>query len=246
MPSITFSAEYFELVVALLGTTISPYLFFWQAGQEVEELRSRSDRRLRDADDAEAKAQLSRINTDTLVGMAFSNIIAYFIIVTAAATLHAHGISDIKSADQAAQALRPIAGDFAFACFALGIIGTGLLAVPVLAGSAAYAVSEMMDWRGSLEDEPREAVGFYLIVTVATVAGAGLGSTTLNPIQLLIWSAVINGFVAVPLMCALMFAAGSENLLGRHALKGGLKILGWLATAVMAAATSVLVWSWLR
>ncbi len=247
-PAFDWSSDYFKLIVAVLGTTISPYLFFWQAAQEVEELRREAPgvplRSLGAADSVEANAQLSRINTDTFIGMGFSNLIAYFIIVTTAATLHAHGVTQIDSSDQAAQALRPLAGDFAFVCFAIGIIGTGLLAVPVLAGSAAYAVAEMESWRGSLEDAPAQARGFYFIVAIATIVGAVLGLTAIDPIKLLVWSAVINGFVAVPFTVAVMVAAGSSRLLGRYSLKGVLLILGWVATLLMTGAAAALILSW--
>jgi NRAMP (natural resistance-associated macrophage protein)-like metal ion transporter len=245
-PSVGWTREYFELTVAVLGTTISPYLFFWQAAQEVEDLqRDRRAKPLLEASERAAAHELPRINTDTVIGMGFSNLIAFFIIVTTAVTLHAHGVSEIQSANQAAEALRPIAGDFAFACFALGIIGTGMLAVPVLAGSAAYSVAEMMGWRGSLEDRPRDARGFYFIVTVATLGGAAIGFTTLDPMRLLIWSAVLNGFVAVPIMVALMIAVSSKSALGTYSLRGVLLVLGWVATLAMTIAAAALVWFWL-
>jgi len=246
-PSGDWSETYIELIVAVLGTTISPYLFFWQAAQEVEELRRDPQAKaLRECSPDEGRRQLSRINTDTFIGMAFSNLVAFFIIVTTAATLHAHGVSEIQSAAQAAEALKPIAGDVAFACFALGIIGTGMLAVPVLAGSAAYAVAEMMGWQGSLEDKPRQAKGFYFIVTIATLVGAAIGFTTIDPIRLLVWSAVVNAFIAAPIMVALMIAASSRRVLGPHAMRGGLFVLGWLATLAMLTATAALIWSWLH
>jgi NRAMP (natural resistance-associated macrophage protein)-like metal ion transporter len=245
-PQASWSSDYSELVVALLGTTISPYLFFWQAAQEVEELeRVETAAPLIDARRKEARRELRRINVDTFVGMGISNLIAFFIMVTTAATLHAQGVHHIESAAQAAEALRPVAGNFAFVCFALGIVGTGLLAVPVLAGSAAYAVAEMMGWRGSLEDQPREARGFYFIVTVATLAGAALGYTTIDPIQLLVWSAVINGFVAVPLMFALMFVATNKQALGDCVLGGTFAALGWIATFAMLVCAAGLTTSWM-
>ena len=202
LPTISPNYDYLVLVVAVFGTTISPYLFFWQASQEVEEMRrerGRSRLPLKILTRG-GEPELTRMTIDTTVGMVFSNIIAYFIVLATAVTLHAHGVTQIETAAQAAEALRPIAGDLAFLLFALGIIGTGLLAIPVLAGSAAYAVAEVFGWPSTLEAKFPEAVGFYTIILAATIVGFAMGFLRINPIQLLVWTAVINGIVAVPIM----------------------------------------------
>lgn len=230
-------------IVAVFGTTISPYLFFWQSSQEAEEVTTHGDQtRLLDAPDA-APAQFRRIRLDTLVGMAFSNLIALAIMIATAATLHQQGITQIDSAAQAAEALRPIAGQFAFALFALGIIGTGLLAVPVLAGSAAFAVAEMRGWKSGLEYAPRNAVGFYAIIVAATVAGVILDWSNVNPIKALFWSAVLNGVAAVPLMGAMMILASRRRVMGQFVTSPALLLFGWSATLVMAAATLLFFWT---
>jgi Mn2+/Fe2+ NRAMP family transporter len=226
-------------VVALFGTTISPYLFFWQSSQEAEEIRDEGQRALKYAP-RRAPRQFRRIRIDTLVGMAFSNIVALAIIMATAATLHVQGISQIGSAAQAAQALRPIAGEFAFLIFALGIIGTGLLAVPVLAGSAAFAVSETRGWKEGLEYQPQQAVRFYSIIVAATVAGVVLDWANVNPIRALFWSAVLNGIAAAPLMAAMMILASRPKVMGKFTCSRPLSIFGWAATAIMAAATLLL------
>jgi Mn2+/Fe2+ NRAMP family transporter len=224
----------------VFGTTISPYLFFWQASQEAEESRLSLRRRYAAASDTPEGA-LKHISRDTWIGMFFSNLIAFFIIVTAAATLHAHGVDKIETAAQAAEALRPIAGDLTFALFAAGIIGTGLLAVPVLAGSAAYAVAESFGLRGSLELPAPRALGFYAIVGAATLGGAALAATRIDPIAMLFWTAVINGIVAVPIMIAMMVLVSTEQGQRAFALPLWLKGLGWLATVLMALALLVLL-----
>ena len=223
-------------IVAVFGTTISPYLFFWQSAQEAEEVSDTGDKPLKDAP-REAPAQFRRIRLDTFVGMAFSNLIALAIIIAAAATLHQQGITQINTAAEAAEALRPIAGQFAFALFALGIIGTGLLAVPVLAGSAAFAVSETRGWKHGLEYKPQQAVRFYAIIVAATMAGVAIDFLHINPIRALFWSAVLNGVVAVPLMAAMMILAGRRKIMGRFVAEPMLLAFGWAATLVMAAAT---------
>jgi len=236
LPSVTFEGAYLTALIAVLGTTISPYLFFWQASQEVEDVTvSRAEKPLKKAPE-QAPAQLDRIRVDTYFGMAFSNIVAFFIILTTAATLHAHGISDIQTADQAARALEPLAGKFAFLLFALGIIGTGMLAVPVLAGSAAYGVSEAFHWRASLQKKPGQARKFYGIIGGATVVGLVLNFVHLNPIKALFWSAVINGVVAVPLMAFMMIMTHNSEVMGKFTLPVYLRVGGWLATGVMALA----------
>lgn len=240
LPHLKPQSDYVLLVVGIFGTTISPYLFFWQAGQEVEDKRARSARaHLSDAPENAAK-HLKRIKWDTVIGMGFSNLIAFFIMLTTAATLYPAGIHDIQTSAQAAEALRPIAGEFAFAMFAAGIIGTGLLAVPVLAGSAAYAVAELMRKPASLSLKPAAAKHFYAIIAISTMLGVILDFTSINPIKALLWSAVINGIVAVPLMAALMHMGAQPSLMGRFVIGQRMKILGWLATAVMAVAVLTL------
>ncbi|MEO7560058.1 MAG: divalent metal cation transporter [Nitrosospira sp.] len=236
MPSLSFNADYIVAVVAVLGTTISPYLFFWQASQEVEEQRAADgEEPLKDAPE-QAQAHLQRIKIDTYIGMGFSNLIAFFIMLTATVTLHLHGITDIQTSAQAAEALRPIAGEYAFLLFSAGIVGTGLLAVPVLAGSAAYAVAESFKWRIGLGRELLEARGFYLILTIATLLGVTLNFTSIDPIKALFWSAVINGVIAVPIMAVMMLMAARADVMGQFVVTPRLRMLGWLATAVMALA----------
>ena len=236
LPQLSFKAQYVSTLVAVLGTTISPYLFFWQASQEVEEQRAApGEEPLREAPE-QGRASLRRIKVDTTIGMAFSNLIAFFIMLTTAVTLHAQGITDIQTTAQAAQALRPVAGEFAYLLFTAGIVGTGLLAVPVLAGSAAYAVAESRRWPIGLGLPLLEARGFYAIVTVATVIGVALAFTDIDPIKALIWSAVINGVIAVPIMVVMMLLVAKPEVMGTFTARPRLKALGWLATAVMAAA----------
>ena len=226
-------------IVAVFGTTISPYLFFWQSSQEAEEIAvSPRAKPLRQAPRS-AKKELRRIRADTLLGMAFSNLIALAIMLATAATLHTKGITQIESAAQAAEALRPIAGQFAFALFALGIIGTGLLAVPVLAGSAAFAVAEIFGWKEGLELQPKQAAGFYSIIVAATFMGILIDWSQLDPIKALFWSAVLNGICAVPIMVAMMVVASRREIMGRFTERAPLMIFGWAATAVMAAASAV-------
>jgi NRAMP (natural resistance-associated macrophage protein)-like metal ion transporter len=232
--------EYAALVVAVLGTTISPYLFFWQAAQEVEDSKRRPEYRPDRGHPVQVSMHLARIKQDTCVGMIFSNAIALCIVIATAVTLNEHGITSIQTSAQAAQALRPIAGDFAFAIFSLGIIGTGLLAVPVLAGSAAYAVSELNGWASGLSRGFREAKGFYMIIILATGIGAAMGYFEVDPIKALVWSAIINGVISVPIMAALMFIGQSKQLMGKHTIGRSHRILGWAATALMAVAVLVM------
>ena len=245
LPNISFDHDYLLLVVAVLGTTISPYLFFWQASQEVEEMRrERSRPRLPlKILTRGGGGELTRISIDTTVGMIFSNIIAYFIILATASTLHAHGITDIQTAGEAAEALRPIAGDLAFLLFALGIIGTGLLAIPVLAGSGAYAVAELFGWPSTLEAKFPEAIGFYAIIFAATVIGFAMGFLPINPIQLLVWTAVINGIVAAPIMAMMMLIVSNRSAMGRFQARPSLAWAGWGATALMGITVVALLWS---
>ena len=242
VPRLTLDRDLLLMIVAVFGTTISPYLFFWQASQEAEESRlshrHKYRSRLQPGED-----YFGHISTDTWIGMFVSNLIAFFIIVTTAATLNTHGITKIETAAQAAEALRPIAGNVTFALFAAGIIGTGLLAVPVLAGSAAYAVAETFGMRGSLELPLGRALGFYAIVGAATLGGGALAATNIDPIAMLFWTAVINGIVAVPIMLAMMLVISGRTAIRALSLPRWLKFLGWLATALMAGAVAMLIWS---
>jgi len=242
-PKTTLSADYFLMVVAVLGTTISPYLFFWQASQEVEEMHKGKVRRpLRELTRGGA-TELDRIGIDTTVGMIFSNVIAFSIILTTAAVLNAKGITNVNSATQAAEALRPIAGNFTFLLFALGIIGTGMLAIPVLAGAAAYGVSEAFGWTATLEAKAPAAIGFYTIIAAATVIGFGLGFTGFDAIHMLVWSAVLNGIAAVPIMAMMMVIVANSRLMGRFRAASWLIVLGWVGTGLMALAVAALIGS---
>ena len=236
VPHVSLDRQYVAMLVAVLGTTISPYLFFWQASQEMEEQRATPGHEpLREAPE-QARAHLRRIKVDTYVGMTYSNLIALCVMLTAAATLHQAGVAHIDSAAAAAQALRPLAGDFAFVLFAAGIIGTGLLAVPILAGSAAYAVAETFRWPIGLGLPLAEARGFYSIVAAATVIGVSIDLAGVDSIKALIVAAILNGIVSVPIMAILMLLATNRKVMGGFVAKGRLKLLGWLATAVMGAA----------
>lgn len=232
----------FTMIVAILGTTISPYLLFWQSSQEVEEIEDHASARPLVESPRRAGDEFQRMRIDTFVGMGLSNVVALAIMICTAATLHAQGIVDIASAEQAAEALRPVAGDFAFALFSLGIIGTGLLSVPVLAGSAAYAVGEVSGWKCGLHNKPQEAIGFYAVITLSTLLGIGIGFSPVEPMKALVWSAVINGVVAVPILAAMLYIGRCRRLLGRFTLPTATAILGWATTAVMfAAAVAMLV-----
>lgn len=235
LPRIAWTPEAFTIVVAVFGTTISPYLFFWQSAEEVEDERLAGAGALCDHP-AEAPAELRRIRIDTLVGMGLSNLIAFFIILSTAMTLHKAGIADIATSAQAAEALRPIAGAFAFLLFSLGIIGTGLLALPVLAGSAAYAIGELRGWRIGLEERPADARAVDGVIALAMVLGLGMLFLPVDPIRALFWSAVLNGVIAMPLMVATMVVVTSRARLGAFGAPPLLRVMGWLATAVMAAA----------
>ncbi len=235
-PRVPLSPDMLTVIVAVFGTTISPYLFFWQAALEVEEVEANPKVHALKQSPSQAPSQLRRINIDTYVGMGLSNAIALFIIIATAATLHQSGILDIETSAQAAEALRPIAGPFAFLLFSLGIIGTGMLAIPVLAGSAAYAVAETFKWRRGLDRKPREARGFYAIVALATLGGTALTFSPIDPIRALFWSAVINGVISVPVLIVMMLLAGNAKVMGKFVSSPRLKFVGWLATAVMAAA----------
>ena len=245
VPHLSWNRDYTLMLVAIFGTTISPYMFFWQASLEAEGRKLRGK-----AQTAATAAALPnrlapkdslRIGLDTTAGMVLSNVIGFFIIITTGATLHAHGMTHIDTASQAAEALRPLAGPLAFFLFALGIIGTGLLAVPVLAGSAGYAVAESFGWEGSLELPARGAPGFYLVVGASTLAGLGAALTPLDPIRMLFWSAVVNGVVAVPLMVAMMIVVANRTIMGKYAASRALKIGGWAATALMAVVVAAML-----
>lgn len=229
-------------VVAIFGTTISPYLFFWQSAQEVEEVNHHPGEKPLLDDPAEAPGAFRHMEIDTVLGMFISNLVALAIMISTAATLHAAGKTNIATAADAAQALEPLAGKFAFVLFALGIIGTGLLAVPVLAGSAAYAVGDTRGWKVSLDAKPWEAIGFYSVIGVAVALGLAIDYSGQDPMRALFWSAVVNGVIAVPLMAAMMMAAGSRRLMGQFRAGLGLSLLGWLSTAIMAGATAAMVW----
>ena len=235
-PKVKLTSEALTVIVAVFGTTISPYLFFWQAAQEVEELNADPAATALRLDPADARSHLNRIKFDTYFGMGFSNLIALFIIIGCAATLHRNGITDIATSAQAAEALRPLAGDAAFLLFSLGIIGTGMLAVPVLAGSAAYAVAETFEWMSGLDLKLLEAREFYAIIAFATLGGVLLDFTPIDPIKALFWSAVINGVIAVPIMVVMMLLADDPKVMGAFTVTRRLKALGWLATWTMAAA----------
>lgn len=240
-PKNTSLKEYAAMVVAVLGTTISPYLFFWQAAQEVEDNNRRPDAAALRLHPEYAAEHLSRIKQDSFVGMTFSNVIALCIVVATAVTLNAQGITNIQTSSQAAEALRPVGGEFAFAIFALGIIGTGLLAVPVLAGSAAYAVSELYGWKAGLSQGFHEARGFYLIIMAATGIGTIMGYLEVDPIQSLVWSATVNGVISVPIMVVLMWIGQSERLMGEHTITLRHRFFGWAATGLMAVAVVVML-----
>jgi NRAMP (natural resistance-associated macrophage protein)-like metal ion transporter len=236
LPRLTLDADHATGLVAVLGTTISPYLFFWQAALEVEDARRRGAPPLSLTPDL-APAQFRRIRTDTTIGMGASNLVALFIILATGATLHASGITTIETTAQAAEALRPIAGEFAYVVFAAGVIGTGLLAVPVLAGSSAYALSEAFGWREGLDLRPAQATWFYATIAAATLAGVALNATPLNPVRALYWSAVVNGVLAAPVMAVMMLIGGSERVMGALTLPRPMLLAGWAATALMLLAS---------
>jgi NRAMP (natural resistance-associated macrophage protein)-like metal ion transporter len=238
IPPGTSAKDYAAMVVAVLGTTISPYLFFWQASQEVEDNARRPEAAQLRAHPEYAAEHLSRIKQDTVIGMVFSNVIALCIVVATAVTLNLHGITSIQTSSQAAEALRPVAGEFAFAIFALGIIGTGLLAVPVLAGSAAYAVSEVFGWKAGLSRGFHEARGFYAIIIAATAIGTFMSAQEVDPIKALVWSAIVNGVISVPIMVVMMWIGQSRRLMGALTISPRHRFFGWAATAVMGLAVA--------
>ena len=237
IPTVSSNAEFWTVVVAIFGTTISPYLFFWQASQEVEEIKNVAARKPLVKSPEQGTDAIERIKVDTYIGMAFSNLVALAIMVTTAATLHAAGTTDIQTSSQAAEALKPIAGSFAFAIFAMGVVGTGLLAIPVLAGSAAYAVGEAFKWPIGLDRKPKKTRAFYATIVIATLCGIAITLSPLDPIKALFWSAVINGVVAVPVMAMMMFISSNKRIMGKFVVTGILRAVGWLATGIMAAAS---------
>src|SRR5256886_1212916 len=230
IPTFLPDAAFWTTVVAVLGTAISPYLFFWQAAQEVEDIRADPERRPLVKAPHQGPDAIQRIRLDTFIGMAFSNLVALAIILATAATLHVAGTTDIQTSAQAAEALRPVAGAFAFALFALGIVGTGLLAVPVLAGSSAYALAEARRWPEGLARKPKKAKAFYATIALSTMIGALLNFSPINPIKALYWSAVINGVVAVPVMVMMMSMTADERIMGRFVIVGILRTMGWIVT----------------
>ena len=235
-PNMAFDVGTLTVVVAVLGTTISPYLFFWQASEEAEEVDDDPDAQALRRSPGQAPAAFKRIRIDTYLGMALSNAVALFIMIATAATLNAHGVTNIQTSSQAAEALKPIAGPFVFLIFALGIVGTGLLTVPVLAGAGAYALSEVMGWKTGLDRTWNQAKPFYGVIVAGTLIGALINFSGLDPIKALFWSAVINGVVAVPVMVMMMLIASGRKIMGDFTLPPLLKIVGWIATAVMGAA----------
>jgi NRAMP (natural resistance-associated macrophage protein)-like metal ion transporter len=244
IPHIGFSGEYLTALIAVLGTTISPYLFFWQASQEAQEVKNnRGEKALKRAP-GQARTQLERIRLDTYVGMAFSNVVAFFIILTAASTLHVHGVTQIATSAQAASALEPLAGRFAFLLFVCGIVGTGLLAVPVLAASAAYGIGEACRWEANLERKPERAVRFYAAITAATLIGLSLNFLHIDPVRALFWAAILNGIVAAPLMGIIMLMASSKRVMGQFVIPAYLRWVGWLATAIMLCVCFGVFYTW--
>ena len=240
VPRLSAGSDYWMMIVAVLGTTISPYLFFWQASQEAEGHAQRGEageNGAHDMDTAHARAHLKRIRIDTWAGMLFSNVIAFCIMLTAALALHSHGITQVETTEQAAQALRPLVGELAYVLFTAGLIGTGLLAVPVLAGSSAYAMAEALGWPSGLEKTTAQARGFYAVLVASVLVGVALNLNDVDPVQELLWAAVLNGIAAVPIMVVTMHMAASKAMMGRFAIGRRLGVGGWLATALMAVAS---------
>jgi NRAMP (natural resistance-associated macrophage protein)-like metal ion transporter len=234
IPRVKLTKDFLVALIAVLGTTISPYLFFWQASQEAEEVKTTRGEKALKRVPRQAGVQFDRIHIDTYLGMALSNAVAFFIILTTASTLHIHGITDVSTCSQAAAALQPLAGRFASVLFVCGIVGTGLLAIPVLAASAAYAIGEARRWQVSLERSPRQAAQFYAAICAATVTGLLLNFLHIDPVKALFWAAVLNGLVAAPLMAVIMTMASSQKVMGKFVIPSYLKWVGWLATGIMA------------
>jgi Mn2+/Fe2+ NRAMP family transporter len=244
LPRISWNSEFFTTLVAIFGTTISPYLFFWQASQEVEEVHASEKRKPLRKAPRQALDAFARIRADTIIGMGLSNVIAVAIIWTTAATLNKAGNTSIETSVQAAEALRPIAGDFAFALFTLGILGVGLLAIPILAGSAAYGIGEACKWPVGISRQPKEAAAFYSTLAVATLLGVAITFSPINPIKALYWTAVINGVVAVPVMTLMMLMTANRRVMGTFTIDGGLRWLGWASTVAMAFCVVGMVVGW--
>lgn len=236
VPHIEWNANYLATFIAILGTTISPYLFFWQAAQEVEEERAMGRKTLRERRGA-TDEELRAARTDVLSGMAYAGVVMYFIILTTGATLHAAGLRDIETAKQAAEALRPLAGDAAYLLFTIGLVGTGMLGVPVLAGSAAYTIAEAMHWRGSLNDKPRAASKFYAVLTIAVLAGLALDYFHFNAVRMLFWAAVVNGVLAPPLIILVVMLSSDKKVMGKRTSSPLIKFLGWTAAILMTGTT---------
>jgi NRAMP (natural resistance-associated macrophage protein)-like metal ion transporter len=244
VPQVSLRTDYVVAIVAVLGTTITPYCFFWQSSEEAEDERIDPAAHTLIEAPAEAPAQIARIRIDTYVGMGYSNLISWFIIVTTAATLHAHGVVNITTSAQAAEALRPIAGPLTFFVFGAGIIGIGLLAIPVLAGLSAYALGEALGWTTGLGRQPLDAKAFYGAIAAATLIGIGFNFVGVDPMKALFWCAVINGVVAVPLMIVMMIMAMQPNVMGDFVLPRALQVMGWLCTGVMAVAVTIMFATW--
>ncbi|WP_241911803.1 NRAMP family divalent metal transporter [Telmatospirillum siberiense] len=244
-PRLSAKPDYAMAIVAVLGTTISPYLFFWQAEQEVEDEKELSGARPLIRAPEQARGAFARIRIDTYLGMALSNVIAFFIVITTAATLHANGITNIQTSSDAAEALRAVAGRFTFAVFAAGIIGTGLLTLPVLSGSAAYALGELLRWHVGLSRRPLRAKAFYAVIASATTIGVGLNFTAIDPVKALYWSAMLNGVVAVPVMIAMMHLSMRSAIMAGFTLPRPLQVMGWIATIVMTVTVVAMVVTWL-
>jgi NRAMP (natural resistance-associated macrophage protein)-like metal ion transporter len=244
VPQFVWQQDYIVLIVAILGTTISPYLFFWQASEEAEDEHADPGSRPLIEVPENARQELRRIEFDTYIGMGLSNLVGLSIIVTTAATLHLHGVTDVQTSEQAAEALRPIAGNFAFFLFGMGILGTGLLAIPVLAGSAAYALAEAMEWEAGLSRTPNQAKRFYATIVAGTLVGVGINFIDIDPIKALFWTAVINGVVAVPLMVVMMLMTMQPKVMGAFTLPRTLQVVGWISTAAMATAVVIMFATW--
>lgn len=236
-PTFALNSETAAMVLGIFGTTISPYLFFWQASQEVEDMKATGKKSLLHETDAFGASEIRRIRWDTWAGMLYSNVAAYFIILATAVTLHTAGIQDISTAENAAEALRPLAGDFAYLLFSMGILGVGLIAIPVLAGSAAYALSDVFGWKSSLENSVSHDRKFYLVIAISVMGALAIQFSPINPMKALYWSAIINGVVAVPLMIAILILAQRTSVMGRYAAHKYALGLGWFATILMAAAS---------
>ena len=243
IPHVELTGRYWATLVGIFGTTISPYLFFWQASQEVEEDREKGRTSVAERSGA-TNAELGRLRTDVLTGMSFSNLIMYFIILTTAATLHAHGQTTIATAKDAAEALRPLAGAGAYWLFSLGLIGAGMIGVPVLAGSSAYAIAEAAHWRGSLAQRPGGARGFYAVIAGGLLLGLALDYAGFNAVSMLFWSAVLNGVLSPPLIVIVILLTSSREVMGKRVNSRWMAVLGWITVAVMTAATLAMFVTW--